>query len=342
MVVGANPSRSLPAFFETAFDIPVERIPSPGFAYRNGRRVNLAGTLWMLARNAVTYRRSLKHLDAKIHETRPDLILNFLEPLAGVWSGLNRGRAGVPIIAIGHQFLLRHPSFVRVTSHAMDRFGLFRYVDTVGLNSNRLALSFYETDDDPATRTTICPPLLRKQLYDLRPTNEGHLLVYLLNYGYAPEIIRWAERRPDIPINCFYDKPGVPEEQRVGSNLTFHRLHGEKFLALMSSCRGVVCTAGFESISEAAYLGKPAMVVPVEGHIEQHLNAVDARHHGLALHRTRFELDDLLATKAGAAQEKFRNWVHRGETVLLRAMQEAVREARSKPVNPSTATLAAG
>lgn len=338
-MVGANPNRNLPAFFETAFDVPVERMPSPGFAYRNGRRVNISGTLWMLVRNAAIYRRGLKRLDAKIRETHPDLILNFLEPLTGVWSGLNRRRTGIPVIAVGHQFLLLHPSYVKVTGHAMDRFGLFRYIDTVGLNSRRLALSFYETDDDPATRTTICPPLLRQQLFDLRSANEGHLLVYLLNHGYAPEIIRWAKRRPDIPFHCFYDKPGAPEEERVGANLVFHRLHGEKFLAFMSTCRGVVCTAGFESISEAAYLGKPALVVPVEGHIEQHMNAVDAQHHGLALHRTRFELDDLLATKAGAAQEKFRNWVRRGESVLLRTMQEAVRETRSKPAHPITAPL---
>ena len=56
---------------------------------------------------------------------------------------------------------------------------------------------------------------------------------------------------------------GRAEEQR-NARLTFHKLHGEKFLRLMASSRGVACTAGFESVSEAAYLGKPLLMVPVE------------------------------------------------------------------------------
>jgi len=45
--------------------------------------------------------------------------------------------------------------------------------------------------------------------------------------------------------------------------LTFHRLDGEKFLRMMGECKYVACTAGFESVSEAAWLGKPLFLVPV-------------------------------------------------------------------------------
>ena len=54
-------------------------------------------------------------------------------------------------------------------------------------------------------------PILRRQLFALQPDfSGGHLLIYLLNHGYATEIIEWHQQNPTIPIHCFYDKPGAP------------------------------------------------------------------------------------------------------------------------------------
>lgn len=39
----------------------------------------------------------------------------------------------------------------------------------------------------------------------------------------------------------------------------------------MQGCSGYVTTAGFESVCEAMYLGKPVMMIPT--HVEQEINA---------------------------------------------------------------------
>ena len=44
----------------------------------------------------------------------------------------------------------------------------------------------------------------------------------------------------------------------------------------MADCSAMASTAGFESVCEAMCLGKPVMMVPVEGHFEQYCNARDA------------------------------------------------------------------
>jgi len=127
----------------------------------------------------------------------------------------------------------------------------------------------------------VCPPPLRRQLFQLDSTPGDYVLVYLLNHGYATAIRRWHTLHPHIAVHCFYDRPRAPVEELVAPNHTFHALHGEKFLRMMANAHGVVCTAGFESACEAAYLGKPLLLIPVENHVEQYLNACDAERAGL-------------------------------------------------------------
>jgi len=41
----------------------------------------------------------------------------------------------------------------------------------------------------------------------------------------------------------------------------------------MTSDKGILCGAGFETPAEALFLGKKLMVVPMKGQVEQHYNA---------------------------------------------------------------------
>ena len=64
------------------------------------------------------------------------------------------------------------------------------------------------------------------------------------------------------------------------------------FLRQMAGCKAYASTAGFESICEAMYLGKPIMMVPA--HIEQDCNAYDASLSGAGIVSNDFELERLL------------------------------------------------
>jgi uncharacterized protein (TIGR00661 family) len=180
----------------------------------------------------------------------------------------------------------------------------------------------------------VCPPVLRKQLFSLTPDPNGkHLLVYLLNHGYAGEIKAWSDRNPGVPVHCFYDKPGAPAEDKASPSLTFHALHGEKYLRLMASARGVMCTAGFESISESAYLGKPLLMVPVQNHVEQHVNSLDAQMAGLGVRSDEFDLSRLLQTWDARPFDKFRHWVNRAGEVFVRAAEITARVKSSSRIS---------
>ena len=96
----------------------------------------------------------------------------------------------------------------------------------------------------------------------------------------------------------------------------------------MAACRHVVCTAGFESVSEAAWLGKPLFLVPVENHVEQQVNALDAQQSGLGLAEKSFNLDRLAELPDRLPVEKFRAWVASAPEKLFAAIELAVNSAR--------------
>ena len=57
----------------------------------------------------------------------------------------------------------------------------------------------------------------------------------------------------------------------------------ELFLEKFASCYGIVCAGGFATTSEAVFLGKPMLVVPVEAQIEQQFNAAALKKEGVTV-----------------------------------------------------------
>ena len=321
VLVSSNGSRPIPGYFSAGFTAPVRVMSGPGFAFPGARGVSGPATFRRLVRDLPRFARSLRLIRETLHETRPGLVVNFLEPLMGFYNLVSRAR--VPTVVVGHQYMLDHPAFPRIRCFRSDRRFMRGYLALAGARSTRLALSFYPAPNLPGRRLVVCPPLLRRQLFELESTPGDYLLVYLLNHGYAAAIRRWHTLHPHIPVHCFHDRPGAPSEERVAPNLTFHTLHGDKFLPMMAGARAVVCTAGFESACEAAYLGKPLLMIPVENHVEQYLNACDAEQAGLGLRDDDFRLARLLAPGVQGAAPEFRRWVDRAEALAVEAVETA-------------------
>ncbi len=110
------------------------------------------------------------------------------------------------------------------------------------------------------------PPLLRRDVVALRPTQGEHVVAY---QGY-PTFAAFTERLAtlDRPVHVYGLGEG-PSEHR----LLFKSFDDQAFLDDLASCAYVVCGGGHTVISEALYLGKPVLSIPVEGAFEQFLNA---------------------------------------------------------------------
>jgi len=336
VVAGNHPGRDLPAFFYDAFAAPVTMVASPGFIFREDRGVDLPATLAHAARHVRTWRRSFATLRQVVEETRPDVVINFFEPLTGLMQALRP--LEVPVIAAAHQFALLGPAAGAPRGTPVAPWWLRTFIRVVGFRSWKLALSFapggapsLAGDAFVRDRVIVGPPLLRRRVLDLRPEAGDYVLVYVATHGYAESIRAWHVLHPEVPLHCFYDRPGAPKTEMVDETLSFHALDGEAFLRMMAGCRAVMCTAGFESVCEAAFLGKAVLMVPLDGHHEQALNARDAEQAGVAVAHAHFDLDGLSKLPELVSHEWFRAWCLEADARLAETVERIVGTASGAP-----------
>jgi uncharacterized protein (TIGR00661 family) len=336
-VVGQSRCRAVPSFFSETFEGTVSFVESPSFVPDgDDRSVRPWATFTHELARIPTFLDSLATIDAAVERHDPDVIVNFFEPLSGFYAV--RYRPAAPIVAVAHQYMFHHPAYAFPTGRWVQKWGAQAFASMTAWGAvRRLALSLYPAPDRPTDGLVVVPPLLRRALFE-QPTGrtDSFFLVYILNSGYAEEVIRWHEQNPDVRLHCFWDRPVAAPVEHYDDTLTFHQLDDEKFLSLMARCRGFVSTAGFESIAEAMYLGKPVQVVPVDGHFEQLCNALDTVRARAGIRSRRFDIDQLRAflPQHTADAEPFRQWVCQSRTRFVRAI-EAAAECRPVPVRSS-------
>lgn len=316
VLVGKSNMRSLPAFFERSIKAPVDRFLSPNFlpSPANKRPSLMRSIVYNVVR-LPRFIRSMRYLRRAIDESGAELVINFYELLTGLTYLLFR--PSVPQISIGHQYLFLHRDF---EFPAKDRLSLwllrfFTRMTSIGA-SDRLALSFREMPDDLPGRIRVVPPLLRKEVLTCEPTDGDYIHGYMVNSGFGENVRAWHSSHPETPLHFFWDKKDAPTVCRVDETLHFHQLDDVKFLKYMAACRAYATTAGFESVCEAMYFGKPLLMVPA--HIEQECNAHDAALGGAGIASDDFDLDRLKAfADSYRPDPTFRYWVRSSDRRIM-------------------------
>ena len=324
VLVGQSSSRRLPGFFNRHIQAPIKRFFSPNFLPTPAnRRVSMFRSVRYNLLHVPAYVRSMRFINRRIRETQADLVINFYELLTGLT--YLAFRPHVPQVCIGHQYLFLHPDFHYPHKSGMSLFLLRMFTRLTCIGAcERLALSFRSMDDYPVRRIRVVPPLLRREVLASESRTGDYLHGYLLNAGFGADVCAWHERHPDTPLHFFWDKVDEPDEQCLDKTLTFHRINDVKFLRYMAGCKAYATTAGFESVCEAMYLGKPMLMVPA--HIEQDCNAYDAAESGAGIVADTFDLSRLLEfAEHYTPNLEFRYWARSAERCFLEILEGVVR-----------------
>jgi len=328
VLIGKSAGRKIPDFFYEQIEAPAETFLSPNFVMDKQKQgLNLTHTIWYNLKNLEEYRRSLNLIDEHLKKWQPDLIINFYDPLIGIYSLKNK--MSTPLICIGHQYFSLHPNFNFPAGNLVKKavFQLFTRLTGYG-STAKLALSFKNFPDLPQKNLFIMPPLLRPEIKQLTTERQDHILIYILNSGYADEIRAWQIKHPEIKIKVFWDNHEFGDNYFPQPNLSFHLINAEKFLEALKTCRGFMSTAGFESICEAAFLGKPIFLRPTKKHFEQKCNALDAERSNIGIKDEYFDFDRFIKhiENYDTKQTEFKNWVEQAEKKFLEIIENKTKK----------------
>jgi uncharacterized protein (TIGR00661 family) len=248
---------------------------------------------------------------------RPEVVVTDFEPLAGIYARSTR----TPMIAVDNINMLdrcRHDA--EIIGKERDDFLVARAV-TRSMVPGALEYVITTFFRPPIARggTTLVPPIVRPEIESAIIERGDHLVVYSSGDPALIEALRSSG------VRCLvYGMRGGPKEGEVDGNLEFRPRSNEGFVEDLRTARGVVAGGGFSLLSEAVYLGKPVLAMPLHGQFEQLMNARYLEREGYGVCApvvTPEVLGDFLG-RLGEFEEALAGYEQDGNTITLETVEE--------------------
>ena len=186
-----------------------------------------------------------------------DLIINDFEPISA-WACR---RKNIPCVALSHQSALLSP---KVPSP--------KHYDPVGdwILKNYAPAQAHVGFHFASFDKHIYTPVIRAGIRNASNTMRDHYTVYLPAYDDR-KLVPLLAKLPQVRWHIF--SKHTKKAYHIGK-LSVYPVNKEEFEASMTSAKGVLCGAGFETPAETLYLHKKLMVVPMKNQYEQYYNAI--------------------------------------------------------------------
>lgn len=230
-----------------------------------------------------------------------DIVISDYEPLSA-WASVG---SGVPCIGLSHQAAFFSEASPRPQHRSvMAELILKRFAPC----NKPIGFHFRRYDN------FIEPPVIREQIRGLHPVKGKHVTVYLPAYSHDA-LIPTFKSVPQTEWELF--SPLCTEPFKT-ENVTVFPVGNLPFLESLRSCHGVLTSAGFETCSEAMFLGKKLFAVPIRNQYEQYCNAAALNRLGV---RTSSSVDETFAEKAA-------EWINNDTTPQLTEIADTQRLAK--------------
>jgi uncharacterized protein (TIGR00661 family) len=241
-------------------DFDVTEIFGLRLAYVNNQ-VRIRRTLAKSILGARTIARGISALAELAQRWGIEIVITDFEPI----SSRVGHRLGLPVISIDNQHALTNTRVSYPAKYRRD-VALAKLVTRVMTPHSEVC---FVTSFFPAPvkrgRTFVFPPILRDEILNAGATEGEHLLVYVStpapSLGKVLESVRsrfiaYGFAREGQSGSVFYKKPSITG-----------------FFKDLISSKAVIANAGFSLLTEALYLGKPYLAIPISHQFEQIFNA---------------------------------------------------------------------
>lgn len=165
----------------------------------------------------------------------------------------------IPSVCFGHHASFRSP---RIPRPSRTQWLGECVLDHFAPASQYTGLHFQRYDD------FIFPPVIKEAVLSARPSNKGHITVYLSSVSDE-----WLmQRLAGLTQYRFEIFSRRVRTKTVHGPFTLYPADNRGFTQSMISCAGVITGGGFETPAEAMALNKKLLVIPIIGQYEQQYN----------------------------------------------------------------------
>lgn len=115
----------------------------------------------------------------------------------------------------------------------------------------------------------ILPPVVKEEFTTATPQDLKHVTIYLPSFQQHCLFEAFSKLK-HINFHWFLD--GI-ESIRKDKNITYYPINQALFNKSLLNCHGLITGGGFETPSEALFLNKKLISIPIKNHYEQQCNA---------------------------------------------------------------------
>ena len=245
----------------------VHEIVGTGLAYRENC-LRIRGTVVENVKRIPSAIKRNSHELKSFFEYDPDVVITDFESLVSLFSDIS----GKPLISIDNMQLMARCS-LDIENEDKILFELTRKLvaNRVPRADHYIITSFFPAQPKSEYRdqVSIAPPIIRPEIINTRISPGEHVLVYHTSGSDLRllEVLTEASQACGLEFRVY----GFPKEK--APLLKLKNFSEEEFVSDLTSCRAIIAGGGFTLMSEAIYLKKPIMSIPLEKHIEQIVNA---------------------------------------------------------------------
>ncbi len=316
VLLGTGSPDSVPDYFRETFPNKMQIFRSPWFLRTpNKKGIYVGRTFLFNLLHAPGYFKSISKIRREIARVQPDVVFNFYELLGAL--AMRKIDPGIRKIGLGHHFYLYLNRTQFDLAPVWHRFLLSLHSRLIARSCDQvLALSFAR--EEGGKNIQVTPPLVRKEFREMNYRPGDRYLVYLLQEGFFYDLVLLARSLPDFQADLF---TSLNPDIEIPEGIRLYPFDAKKFSTLMSSCKGLITTAGFDTAAEAAFHGIPLAVIPTHNHYEQRCNAVDIKAKGLGQAVSKIDRK-LLEQMSASNPSAYREWVYLAGAQIIKCMEK--------------------
>lgn len=246
----------------------VHRIHGLHIIYEENRVQKGATLLANALQGTAALPQQLRSYFEMVEDFAPEVVISDFESWAYVYAKSHR----LPILSIDNmQILNRCKHEPEILDGIRTEFELSRaFVKSKLPFCDHYLITTFFYPELRKERTTLVPPILRPEILAQTPRRGDHLVVYQTAVGHdaLPDALAHA----GLECRVYGMRRDLTEDLVVG-NLRYRPFDERSFIEDVASARAVISGGSFTVMGECVYLHKPLLACPVQGQVEQVVNA---------------------------------------------------------------------